>query len=215
MTRTSTRLLAASGAVVLTALAASPATAAAVTSRADANAATVSIAGNGQGTGTVEATYDGQESVTGETAPPAAPFSQQFVDLGVLTQQATAGNGTSAACAGVAGSGGGVVQIGDGSCLTPGDTVNGSLSDIDLGALGLEAPTDLPLPTEAWRTPSTDLGGGRDELDGAHHRGARPGRRGSRDPWAWRCASTRSRAAAGSTTAPPAARPASPTPPWC
>lgn len=166
MTRTSTRLLAASGAVVLTALAASPAAAAAVTSRADANAATVSIAGNAQGTGTVEATYDGQESVTGETAPPAAPFSQDFVDLGVLTQQATAGNGTSAACAGVAGTGGGVVQIGDGSCLTPGDTVNGSLSDIGLGALGLEPPTDLPaaLPPELENLLDV-LPGGADELD--------------------------------------------------
>lgn len=142
--RPAVRLLAAGGVVVLTGLAAAPASAAAVVSRADANALTVSIAGNGQGTGTVAATYDGQERVTGQTQPPAAPFSQDFVDLGVLTQQATAGNGSSAACAGVAGSGGGIVQIGDGSCLTPGDTVTGSLSDIGLGAIGVVPPEQLP-----------------------------------------------------------------------
>ncbi|ROR91507.1 hypothetical protein [Nocardioides aurantiacus] len=166
MTRTSTRLLAASGAVVLTALAAAPATAAAVVSRADANALTVSIAGNGQGTGTAGATYDGQETRTGETQPSPAPFSQDFVDLGVLTQQATAGDGFSAACAGVAGAGGGIVQIGDGSCLTPGDTVSGSLSDIGLDAIGLEAPTDLPaqLPAELQRIIDV-LPGGSEELD--------------------------------------------------
>lgn len=163
-TRTTGRLLAAGGVLVLTGLAAAPASAAAVVSRADANALTVSIAGNGQGTGTVEATYDGQERVTGATQPPAAPFSQDFVDLGVLTQQATAGDGSSAACAGVAGRGGGIVQIGDGSCLTPGDTVRGSLSDVGLGALGLEPPEQLPIPAEL--APLLDaVSGGRAELD--------------------------------------------------
>ncbi len=155
MTRTSTRLLAAGGAVLLTALAASPASAAAVLSRADANAVTVSIAGNGQGTGTAGATYDGQETRTGETQPSPAPFSQDFINLGVLTQQATAGDGFSAACAGVAGSGGGIIQVGEGSCLTPGDTVAGSLSDISLGGLGLQPPEQLPtgqIP-EQLRTP--------------------------------------------------------------
>ena len=167
MTRTSrptARLLAAGGVLVLTGLAAAPASAAAVVSRADANAATVSIAGNGQGTGTVEATYDGQERVTGQTQPPAAPFSQDFVDLGVLTQQATAGNGSSAACAGVAGRGGGIVQIGDGSCLTPGDTVRGSLSDVSLDAFGLEPPEELPLPAELGGLLG-GLEGGRAQLD--------------------------------------------------
>lgn len=144
MTRTSTRLLAASGTVVLTALAATPASAAAVLSRADATAATVSIAGNGQGTGTAGATYDGRETRTGETQPSPAPFSQDFINLGVLTQQATAGDGFSAACAGVAGNGGGIVQIGAGSCLRPGDTVAGSLSDISLGGLTLAPPEQLP-----------------------------------------------------------------------
>ncbi|KQT89336.1 hypothetical protein ASG49_16285 [Marmoricola sp. Leaf446] len=165
MTRTSTRLLAAGGAVVLTALAAAPATAATVVSRADANALTVSIAGNGQGTGTAGATYDGQESRTGETQPSPSPFSQDFVDLGVLTQQATAGDGFSAACAGVAGAGGGIVQIGDGSCLTPGDTVTGSLSSVDLAGLGLEPPEQLPLPDGLGALLDT-LGDGRGQLDG-------------------------------------------------
>ncbi|WP_030484930.1 hypothetical protein [Nocardioides aequoreus] len=117
-----------------------------VTSRSDATALTVAVADNGQDSGTVTATYDGQESVSGETTP-AIP-SGGFVELGVLTQQATATNGRSAACAGVAGAGGGVVQIGDGSCLTPGDTVSGSLTDLSLDGLGLEAPPTDELPPE-------------------------------------------------------------------
>ena len=166
MTSTRTRLVAATGALAITMLAAAPAGAATVLSRADANAATISLAGNGQGTGTASATYDGEtETRTGQTTP-AAPFPQQFVDLGVLTQQATAGDGFSAACAGVAGTGGGIVQIGDGSCLTPGDTVTGSLSDVSLAGLGLEAPTGLPaqLPAEL-QTLLGQLPGGADQLD--------------------------------------------------
>ncbi|SDS26213.1 hypothetical protein SAMN04488570_1488 [Nocardioides scoriae] len=164
MTSTRTRLAAAAGALALTTLAAAPAGAATVLSRAEANAATVSIAGNDQGTGTAGATYDGDtETRTGQTQP-TSPFPQQFVDLGVLTQQATAGDGFSAACAGVAGNGGGVVQIGDGSCLTPGDTVTGSLSDISLAGLGLEPPAQLPLPAEL--TPLLEaVSGGRAQLD--------------------------------------------------
>lgn len=115
-----------------------------VTSRSDATALTVAVADNGQDSGTVTATYDGQESVSGETTP-AIP-SGGFVELGVLTQQATATNGRSAACAGVAGAGGGVLQIGDGSCLEPGNTVNGSLTDFDLRGLGLEPPEGFELP---------------------------------------------------------------------
>lgn len=137
-----------------------------VTSRSDATALTVAVAGNGQGTGTVTATYDGQESVSGETTP-AIP-SGGFVELGVLTQQASATNGRSAACAGVAGSGGGVIQIGEGSCLAPGDTVNGSLTELSLDGLGLEAPPTDQLPpelTDALAPVLDGLGGGSDQLD--------------------------------------------------
>lgn len=138
-----------------------------VTSRSDASALTVAPAGqDGQGTGTVTATYDGQESVSGETTP-AIP-SGSFVELGVLTQQATATNGRSAACAGVAGAGGGVVQIGDGSCLDPGDTVSGSLTDLSLDGLGLEAPPTDQLPPELTEALAPILGGlddGSEELD--------------------------------------------------
>lgn len=109
---------------------------AAVSGRADASALDVKIAGQGTDSGRVQATWDGQESVTGSAEPQLAlPVASRFVNLGVLTQQATAGDGTAAACAGVAGNGGGTIQIGDGSCLTPGETVRGSLTDLTLGNL--------------------------------------------------------------------------------
>ena len=58
------------GAVTLSAIAAAPAMAAAPLSQAGANAVTVAVAGNAQGTGDVTATNDGtSETKTGETAP--------------------------------------------------------------------------------------------------------------------------------------------------
>lgn len=144
-----TRRTAAGLAVAATAVlvAAPMASAATVVSRADASAVIVGVAGQGgQGTGPVEATFDGErETVSGNTTPASVP-SAGFVNLGVLTQQATAGNGSSAACAGTAGNGGGIVNIGDGSCITPGDTIEGSLADLRLDTLlgALEPPEQLP-----------------------------------------------------------------------
>jgi hypothetical protein len=103
---------------------------------------TIAVAGNGQGSGTVTATHDGKnESVQGETAPPVHVLGgQQLLHAGVLAQEATAtvdgdGDGTSAACAGIAGQGGSVAQIGDSSCLRPGQPVGLTLANLDLSDL--------------------------------------------------------------------------------
>lgn len=123
--------------VCLTVPLAGSASAAAVTSRADAEALSVSAAGQGgQGSGRVEATYDGQESVSGDSSPTIPGGG--FLSAGVLTQQATAGNGTAAACAGLVANGEGVIQIGEGACLRPGATLQGSLTDLSLGGLAGE-----------------------------------------------------------------------------
>lgn len=143
-TRTPGRLLAAGGVLVLTGLAAAPASAAAVVSRSDASAATI----NGQGTGSASATYDGQESRSGQTDPPLSLLGgQQFLSAGVLTQQATAGDGFSAACSGFAGTSGSVVQIGDGSCLRGGNAVDAGLGTLRLSDLELVRPDGALDPT--------------------------------------------------------------------
>lgn len=119
-----------------------PALAATTIAQASANALTIAVAGNGQGSGTVTATHDGkQESVRGETAPPVQVLgNQQLVNSGVLAQEATAsadgdGAGASAACAGIAGQGGSVAQIGDSSCLRPGQPIGLTLANLDLSDL--------------------------------------------------------------------------------
>ena len=127
------------GAVTVGAIAAAPALAAAPLAQAGANAVTVSVAGNAQGTGDVTATNDGTgEQKTGETAPSRSPCPEEgFFSGGVAAQEATAtadgGTGRSAACAGIAGDGGSIVNIGESKCLSPGDQITGSLASFDPG----------------------------------------------------------------------------------
>ena len=127
---------------MLALMAMGPALAADIVSRSSANALTIAIAGNGQGSGTVTATHDGKhESVQGETAPPVHVLGgQQLLSAGVLAQEATAtadgdGAGRSAACAGIAGQGGSVAQIGDSSCLRPGQPIGLTFANLDLSDL--------------------------------------------------------------------------------
>ncbi|HET6667330.1 MAG TPA: hypothetical protein VFG98_08635 [Intrasporangium sp.] len=118
-----------------------PAVAATTIAQSSASALTIAVAGNAQGSGTVTATHDGDtESVKGETSPPVGVLANQgLLNVGVLAQEATAGisdgGGTSAACAGVAGEGGSVAQIGDSSCLVPGQPIGLSIANLDLSRL--------------------------------------------------------------------------------
>lgn len=132
------RLAAVIGLAAIGSLSVAPALAAAPVAQSGANAAHVSVAGNGQGTGTVTATHDGsRETRAGEATPPISLLKQQdLLNAGVLAQEATArGNSTSAACAGIAGEGGSVAQIGDSACLRPGKPIDLSVTNLDFGRL--------------------------------------------------------------------------------
>jgi hypothetical protein len=131
------RAVAAAGALGLGLLAASPA-AAATGHQAAANALTLQIADQGgQGTGTFTATYaDGHQTTSGTSEPPFSdPSGQKNLTGGVLAQEATARPNFSAACAGLAGDGGSVVNIGDSSCLKPGNLLTGSFGSFDPSTL--------------------------------------------------------------------------------
>ena len=136
-----TRVATALGASTLVLATMGPAVAATTVAQSSASALTVAIAGNAQGSGTVTATHDGDsETVQGETSPPVDVLNNQgLLNVGVLAQEATAGvsggGGTSAACAGIAGQGGSVAQIGDSSCLVPGQPIGLSVANLDLSRL--------------------------------------------------------------------------------
>ncbi|MCW2827088.1 MAG: hypothetical protein JWQ67_704 [Marmoricola sp.] len=147
--RSHLRFASAFGAATLSVLAIAPAMAAAPIAQAGANAVTLSIAGNGQGSGDVTATHDGStETRSGSSTPPLDVLNgQKVLNAGVLAQEATAGaDSTSAACAGLAGNGGSVVQIGDSSCLTPGTPVNATLGSLDLNDLVVADPASALAP---------------------------------------------------------------------
>jgi hypothetical protein len=145
--RTHQRAASVVGVIAIGLLAMAPAVAAAPVSQAGANALTVAVAGHGQGSGDVTATNDGsQETKSGNAAPPLSILQgQTLFQGGALAQEATARtNGTAAACAGLAGNGGSVVNIGDSHCLNPGDEVHATLGNLDLSHLVL-ADTDSAL----------------------------------------------------------------------
>ncbi len=161
------------GAVTLSAIAVAPALAA-TDNQAGANAVFISVAGNGQGTGNVTATYsNGKESTTGNSQPAFPdPTGQKFITGGVLAQEATAKPGLSAACAGLAGDGGSVINIGNSSCLKPGKLITGSFGSFDPSTLipdGSSIPTDQ-LPEQLQGTLGQINGGDqalRDAIDSA------------------------------------------------
>ncbi len=141
--RSHLRLASTIGATVLTVMAVAPAMAAAVVSQSGANAVTLSVAGNGTGSGNVSATNDGTtEHTSGDATPPVSILAgQSLFNGGVLAQEATArADGTSAACAGLAGPGGSVAEVGDSSCLAPGERVTATLGSLDLSKLIVADP---------------------------------------------------------------------------
>ncbi|WKU03372.1 choice-of-anchor P family protein [Micromonospora sp. HUAS LYJ1] len=135
-TRTATVL---TGGLAMVVLAASPALA--DTSQATASALQISLLGGGlASSGTATATNDGTtESISGNTNPPLSVLgSQTVITAGVLGQDVRALNdGTSAACAGVLGSGGSINVGSGGSCTaTP-----GAGATLTLGVNGLATIT--------------------------------------------------------------------------
>jgi hypothetical protein len=134
---------------VLTLLSAAPASAETL-ANAQATAVRGSVGGQPADSGTVRAVDEGNGvQVTGTSNPPAAVLgNQRLFNVGVLAQEATAGvvdgAGTSAACAGVAGNGGSVAQVGSSRCLTPGQPVGLSIANLDLtGAVVADPASSL------------------------------------------------------------------------
>jgi hypothetical protein len=125
-------------------LATGPAFAADPVAHASATALELGIAGQGTDTGTYTATNDGRtESTTGSNRPGLPVLAgQRLTNLGTLAQDATTGvaggRGTSAACAGVAGEGATLAQVGDGTrCLTGGQTISLDAAHADFSKLQL------------------------------------------------------------------------------
>lgn len=123
-------------------LAASPAMA--DTSQSSASALQISLFGGGlASSGTASATNDGTtESISGNQNPPLAVLGgQTVITAGVLGQNVRAFNdGTSAACAGVLGTGGSITIGPGGSCLvTPGAGVTLTLGTSGLASISLVA----------------------------------------------------------------------------
>ncbi|MEP9384036.1 hypothetical protein [Nocardioides sp. KR10-350] len=120
-------------------LSAAPAFAAAdpPVAQASATAASISVAGSGSGTGTYAVTNDGSGQTASGSNEPAltALAGQRALRLGTLAQDATTsvsnGTGTAAACSGLAGNGATVVSVGEGRCLTGGQTLDLSVGSLD------------------------------------------------------------------------------------
>lgn len=133
----------------LTTLTFAPAFATHTVSQADATALRLSIAGTPADSGTVTATNSGTTSAdevkTGETQPLLGVLgNQDLIDTGVLLQDANAliqgQDGVSTACAGVAGQGGAIVEVGDAGCITPGDALGLNIANLDLTGAVLVNP---------------------------------------------------------------------------
>lgn len=154
MTRSGMRVGAASLAVAVSVLGMAPAFAAPL-STADATALSGSIGGNPTDSGVAGAVDDGSgEQRTGAASPPVGVLgNQQLLNVGVLAQEATArvtgGVGYSAACAGIAGNGGSVAQVGSSRCLTPGAPVGLSVANLDLTGSVLVDPASALEPLSA------------------------------------------------------------------
>ncbi|WP_459983963.1 hypothetical protein [Nocardioides sp. AN3] len=143
------RASSAAAAAALALLATGPAYAADPIARASATALQVSVAGHGADSGTFTATNDGTRESTSGTNSPAVPAlaGQRATNLGTLAQDAAArvadGHGHSAACAGIAGQGATLAQVGDGtSCLTGGQTVTMGAATADFSHVQV-APDDI------------------------------------------------------------------------
>jgi hypothetical protein len=137
------------GAAALSTLAIAPAFAAATgTSQATAQSLTLSIAGNSVIAQETEASNDGTtETVTdNSTVPTLADLlpDNNLLGVGVAPQAAVAKpDGTSYACAGIAGTGGGIVTVGGSKCDLNGEPLTIDLAHLDLGDVILGSDSAL------------------------------------------------------------------------
>jgi hypothetical protein len=147
-TRIGLRAGAVVGATALAALATAPAFAADTVSQASAQSLVLTIAGNPAVTQTVTASNDGTSQTTSgaSTIPTIAGVlpGNNLLGAGVAPQDAGANaDGTSYACAGIAGTGGGIVHTGSTSCDIDGSPITLDLGTLDLGSLTLDPASAL------------------------------------------------------------------------
>lgn len=126
---------------------------------ADANALNLSLLGSPISTGTVVSTTDGKTTTTtGNQAPTVQALgNQQLIpSTGVLVQNAKSSmanlDGVSQACAGLAGSGGQVVAVGNGDCITGGqqlslDPGSVNLTNVQISSAGILTGLSTPIQT--------------------------------------------------------------------
>jgi hypothetical protein len=136
------------GATALAALATAPAFAADTVAQASAQSLALTIAGNPAVTQTVTATNDGTGQATNDhsTIPNIAGVlpGNNALGAGVAPQAAGANaDGTSYACAGIAGTGGGIVHTGSSSCNIDGSPITLNLGTLDLGSLTFDPTSAL------------------------------------------------------------------------
>ena len=130
------------GATTVSALAIAPAFAAAATSQATAQSVQLQIAGNDVVSQKITATNDGTTETRNDTStvPTLADLltGNNAIGVGVAPQDAHANtDGTSFACAGLAGPGGGIAYVGKKSCNIDGDVLSLNLGKLDLDLVDL------------------------------------------------------------------------------
>lgn len=152
--RPAVRCVALLGATTLLGLSMSPAFASTV-AQASASAVSIEAAGQPNDTGTVTARHDGTVGVTdGSATPPVSLLQgQHLLAIGTLAQDATAsvdgnGDGQTAACAGIAGDGASVAEVGAARCLTGGDNVGVTLANLDLSKMTTVNPATALAPLQ-------------------------------------------------------------------
>ena len=138
MNRPMLRFGAVIGAAALSTLAIAPAFGAAATSQATAQSLDLQIAGTTAVSQQVTATNDGsgEQKNSADTLPNLAGVlpANNLIGAGVAPQDAAANSdGTSYACAGIAGTGGGIVTVGNSSCNLDGQPLSIDLANLDLG----------------------------------------------------------------------------------
>lgn len=138
MNRRILRLCAVIGTATVSTLAVAPVFAAATVSQATAQSLQLSIAGNSAVSQQVSASNDGSTETKNDasTVPLIADLvpANTLLHVGVAPQEARAfKDGTSYACAGIAGTGGGIATVGHSSCNVDGKPLTINLANLSLG----------------------------------------------------------------------------------
>jgi len=146
------------GVVSIAALAAAPALAADPDSQATAQSLQLTVAGNSGVSQLVTASNDGTSQTKNDasTIPTIAGVlpGNNALGAGVAPQDAGANaDGTSYACAGIAGTGGGIVHTGNTACNINGAPLTLSLGSLDLGTVALDPASALGAALSQYGSP--------------------------------------------------------------